>query len=60
MELPQQPPSDPIEPRTATPPACRIVRAEELLGAEREVLIQHGSEYYRLRLTRNGRLLLTK
>jgi hemin uptake protein HemP len=41
-------------------PPQRVVRVEELLGGNREVLIQHGDEYYRLRLTRNGRLLLTK
>ncbi len=38
----------------------RILRSEELLGGRREVIIEHGSEIYRLRLTRNGKLILQK
>ncbi len=38
----------------------REVRLEDLLGRDRELLIRHGQELYRLRVTRNGRLLLTK
>jgi hemin uptake protein HemP len=52
--------SEPQIAQDAGVPVQRVVRLEELLGDDREVLIQHGSEYYRLRLTRNGRLLLTK
>jgi len=37
-----------------------IIRSESLLGGEREVLILHAGEVYRLRLTKNGKLLLTK
>jgi len=40
--------------------AARPVRSEELLHGQREVLIAHGDEIYRLRLTRNGKLILTK
>jgi hemin uptake protein HemP len=36
------------------------VRLDELLGDGRELLIRHGEEVYHLRVTRNGRLLLTK
>jgi hemin uptake protein HemP len=35
-------------------------RSEELLGEKTEVLIQHGSETYRLRRTRQGKLILYK
>jgi len=35
-------------------------RSEELLGDKTEVLIQHGSEVYRLRRTRQGKLILYK
>ena len=48
-----QPPRD-----AATRP--RMVCLEELLLGNTELLIKHGEETYRLRLTRNGRLLLTK
>ena len=34
--------------------------SEQLLRGQCEVLIQHGHEVYRLRHTRNGKLLLTK
>lgn len=35
-------------------------RSEQLLHGHREVLIQHGQEFYRLRLTRAGKLILYK
>jgi hemin uptake protein HemP len=38
----------------------RVWTTEELLGREREVLIQHGEDVYRLRITRHGRLILYK
>jgi len=38
----------------------RIVRSEELLQGQAEVLIAHGAETYRLRLTRSGKLILQK
>ncbi len=33
---------------------------EQLLGDQREVLIQHGDDLYRLRVTRHGKLILYK
>jgi hemin uptake protein HemP len=36
------------------------VQATALLQGHREVIIEHGNEEYRLRLTRQGKLLLTK
>jgi hemin uptake protein HemP len=38
----------------------RIWTTEELLGNAREVLIQHGDDLYRLRITRHGKLILYK
>lgn len=35
-------------------------RSEELLGERTEVLILHGTEVYRLRRTRQGKLILYK
>lgn len=37
-----------------------VLDSTALLCASREVLIRHGSETYRLRLTRHDRLILTK
>ena len=44
-------------------PAKRTVRevaSSELLRGENEMLIRHGDELYRLKLTRNGKLILQK
>jgi hemin uptake protein HemP len=38
----------------------RIIAVAELLGGGREVIIQHGAQSYRLRLTANDKLILTK
>lgn len=40
-------------------PISRRVTSESLLGTRREVLIVHNGREYRLRLTRNGKLILT-
>lgn len=42
-----------------TPPSRQLDSADILKG-EAEVLIEHGTERYRLRLTRNGKLILQK
>ena len=39
---------------------ARVWNSLELLGESREVLIQHGDELYRLRITRHGKLILYK
>ncbi|MGE4104758.1 MAG: hemin uptake protein HemP [Pirellulales bacterium] len=39
---------------------ARVLRSDEILDGRREVIIEHGSEIYRLRLTRNGKLILQK
>lgn len=36
------------------------IRSEDLFGTAREVLLEHRGELYRLRITRQGRLILTK
>jgi hemin uptake protein HemP len=36
------------------------VTSAELLGQSREVIIEHGGDEYRLRLTSQGKLILTK
>lgn len=56
-------PNDPVSSEASGEPTVtelRRIRSAELLQGEREVLIEHGSEIYRLRLTRNGKLILQK
>jgi hemin uptake protein HemP len=45
---------------TAFGPALPCVRSEDLLGKDREIMIEHGGVYYRLRVTRANKLILTK
>jgi hemin uptake protein HemP len=53
--LPMIPPAD-----TPSVSPVRRISSQRLLAGERELVIQHlGSEYH-LRLTRNGKLILTK
>ncbi|KZD06402.1 hemin uptake protein HemP [Oceanibaculum pacificum] len=49
-------PSTPLQ----TLPALPTLQSSELFKAGREILIEHAQEYYRLRLTRKGKLILTK
>lgn len=43
----------------AAPPAP-VVDAKSLFGANREIVIEHDGERYRLRITRRGKLILQK
>lgn len=47
-------------PAPASVPQPRKIQSEELLQGRVELLIAHGEETYRLRLTRNGKLILQK
>ena len=40
-------------------PQPRRILSELLLGARREVVIVHNGKEYRLRITQNGKLILT-
>lgn len=42
------------------PPSHVTVESSELFRGHREILIQHGDEIYRLRITRNEKLILHK
>lgn len=54
----QLPPNrNPASPPTREP---KRVSTEELMGPAREVLIRHAGCDYRLRITRQGKLILTK
>jgi hemin uptake protein HemP len=44
-------------------PAGHVVRrlmVADLLAGDREVILEHGGQDYRLRITANGKLILTK
>ena len=47
-------------PKPLVKQVVREVASEELLRGETELLIRHGDELYRLKLTRNGKLILQK
>ncbi len=51
VEVPTVTGSQPVRPRLCS---------AELFGTAREVVIEHAGEEYRLRLTRQGKLILTK
>lgn len=53
-----QPPMLPGPDASAAPP--RRISSQRLLAGERELVIQHMGSEYHLRLTRNGKLILTK
>ncbi len=59
-----EPASNPLsEAQACGPSAKRTVHevvSSELLRGENEMLIRHGDELYRLKLTRNGKLILQK
>ena len=58
--------SDAADPNLAAAPAPKssgptpIIPSERLIGDSKELLIDHAGEIYRLRITRSGKLILTK
>jgi hemin uptake protein HemP len=61
--VPQSEPPRETEPRLETPtpaPTRDSWRSDELLGARDEVFILHNNDVYRLRRTRQGKLILYK
>jgi hemin uptake protein HemP len=40
--------------------AKRVISSEELFNGQQEIIILHAGEEYRLRITSNNRLILTK
>ena len=53
-------PSDPARTTTTPAPARRSVASDDLFQGLRELVILHRNEEYRLRITRAGKLILTK
>ena len=54
--------SESTPPVSRSPPGPRPkrIKVSELLQGEREVILEHDSQDYRLRITANGKLILTK
>jgi hemin uptake protein HemP len=57
--------NEPYVPAAASAPRisqsqARIVKSHDLLEGAREIRIAHGAETYRLTVTRQGKLILTK
>lgn len=46
--------------QTSSGPDLPCVRSDDLFGKDREIKIEHSGAYYRLRLTRANKLILTK
>ncbi len=40
-------------------PAPRRISSRELFDGAREIVIEHGDRLYRMRITQNGKLILT-
>jgi hemin uptake protein HemP len=51
--------SSPSSPAPALAPSPKRLTSDELMGKAREIVIAHNGREYRLRLTQNGKLILT-
>lgn len=59
------PMSSPLTPDADRPPGRKptlpaIIPTDALFQGNQEILISHNGEHYRLRITKNGKLILTK
>lgn len=57
---PAPPATEPPHESARGPAAAAEIDSLRLLQGQRELRIRHGNEYYRLRHTRNDKLILTK
>ena len=53
-------PFQPSDDRKPDGPERKVVTSKQLLGGAREIAIRHEGQEYRLQVTRNGKLILTK
>jgi len=56
----QDPEGPPTGARSPAGSGVKRIKVSELLKGEREVILEHDSQDYRLRITANGKLILTK
>lgn len=52
--------SNPSSKSVATDPNLRQISSQNLLDGAKEILIKHADQVYRLRETRNGKLIMHK
>lgn len=57
---PAEPDAPPPPAEAARPVSSVVWNSEEILQGTKEIQIAHRGEVYRLRLTRNGKLILSK
>lgn len=50
----------PSEPPAPAERAKRTIESRELFGSENEILISHAGAIYRMKITRQGKLILNK
>ena len=60
MAVSDQPLEPPRKPPVEAAAKLRRLKVSELLAGEREAILEHGGQEYRLRITANGKLILTK
>jgi hemin uptake protein HemP len=53
-------PPSPATPPPVTTHSQPALDSAQLLGGQKQIAINHGGELYSLRVTRNGKLILTK
>ncbi|MEE1612990.1 hemin uptake protein HemP [Microvirga sp. CF3016] len=53
-------PSSSPDAKNIRPPLAKEIDVASLVGSGREVILVHRGERYRLRITANGKLILTK
>jgi hemin uptake protein HemP len=55
-------PNEPAEPAASNEPQAdaREVNSQDLMLGQREIVIRHGTQAYRLSVTRSGKLILRK
>ena len=59
--LPTPPPHQPQATASASSDSItRQIQVAELLGQDREIILVHAGQEYRLQVTKNGKLILTK
>jgi len=58
----QRKPVEPQEPEhpLALSPLPKLITSDELFGEDRQILIDHAGSVYRLQITKQGKLILTK
>ncbi|MBN1804154.1 MAG: hemin uptake protein HemP [Sedimentisphaerales bacterium] len=49
-----------LQPPTKTAQQTTVIESSSLFAGMKQVLISHAGEFYRLRITRNGKLILNK